>query len=164
MPRRLHVLALQVYGRLPRRLRRTLVGWAAPSYTVGTICVLTRDDGRLLLVRHSYRDRWGFPGGLLDRGEEASAGACRESLEEVGLAVATVGAPTVVVAPRPRRVDVVFRGRVVGGTDPDAASPCSPEIVETRWFRRDALPELQFEAAGGLAALESLEGRQDQEG
>jgi 8-oxo-dGTP pyrophosphatase MutT (NUDIX family) len=125
----------------------------APGYSVGAICVIERGDGRVLLVRHSYRDRWGFPGGLLKRGEEVGHGASREALEEVGLAIELVGEPAVVVAPRTRRVDVIYRARPAPGTDPDAVRPTSPEIVEVRWVARDDLPELQHEAAGGLVAL-----------
>jgi 8-oxo-dGTP pyrophosphatase MutT (NUDIX family) len=149
--RALHLLLLKVYRRLPRRVRLAVVHGVAPNYSVGAICVIERDDGRILLVRHSYRDRWGFPGGLLDRGEEADDGARREAWEEAGIHIKLTAEPAVVVAPKPRRVDVVFRCRIVG--DPDAAAPTSAEIVECRWFHRDALPELQHEAAGALVAL-----------
>lgn len=151
MLRALHLLLLKAYRRLPRRLRLAVIHGVAPSFTVGAICVVERDDGRLLLVRHSYRDRWGFPGGLLNRNEEAEVGARREAREEVGLHIEVVSEPTVVVAPEPRRVDVVFRCKVVG--DPDVAEPRSPEIVECRWFERASLPELQHEASGALVAL-----------
>jgi ADP-ribose pyrophosphatase YjhB (NUDIX family) len=125
----------------------------APGFTVGAICVIERSDGRILLVRHSYRQRWGFPGGLLKRGEQVDAGALREAKEEVGLDIELIGEPAVVVAPIPRRVDVIYRARPAGGVDPDAAIPTSPEITEARWVARDDLPELQHEAAGGLVAL-----------
>jgi 8-oxo-dGTP pyrophosphatase MutT (NUDIX family) len=125
----------------------------APSFTVGAICVIERSDGRVLLVRHSYRDRWGFPGGLLKRGEDVGHGARREAREEVGLDIDLTGEPAVVVVPGPRRVDVVYRARPSAGADPDSARPTSPEIVETRWAPRDELPELQHEAAEGLVAL-----------
>jgi 8-oxo-dGTP pyrophosphatase MutT (NUDIX family) len=115
--------------------------------------VVERDDGRLLLVRHSYRRRWGFPGGLLKRHEDVSDAARREAREEVGIEIELVGEPAVVVAPRSHRVDVVYRCRVAAGVDPDAARPMSPEITEVRWVARDQLPELQHEAAGGLVAL-----------
>ena len=98
----------------------------APTFTVGAICVIDRGDGHVLLVRHSYRDRWGFPGGLLKKGEEAADGARREAREEVGLAVELVGEPTVVVAPEPRRVDIVYRARVAPGADWRDAAPRSP--------------------------------------
>jgi 8-oxo-dGTP diphosphatase len=157
VPRSVHQLLLGIYRHLPMWLRRGIAGWTAPTFIVGTICLVTRDDGRLLLVRHSYRDQWGFPGGLLARGESAEACARREGWEEVGVRLTPMGEPTVVIVPRGRRVDVVFRCRLDDGVDPDEAAPRSPEIVEARWFHRDALPELQVEAAGGLAALEARE-------
>ena len=153
MRTRLHLALLRLYRRLPRWARRRAVRVLAPSFTVGAMCFIERDDGRLLLVRHVYRNRWGVPGGLLDRGEEADAGARREVREEVGLVVELVGEPKVVVEPDPQRVDIIYRARPAAGTDPDAVAPGSPEIVECRWFARDALPELQHETVAGLLAL-----------
>lgn len=153
MLRLVHLALLRVYRRLPRRWRLAVVHGLAPSFTVGAICVITRDDGRVLLVRHSYRDDWGLPGGLLKKGEPVEDGARREALEEIGLAVELVGEPAVVVAHGPRRVDVVYEARLLDGADADAASPRSPEIVEARWVPRHDLPPLQHEAAGGLRAL-----------
>ena len=153
MIRLVHLLLLRVYKHLPLRAKLAITHGVAPSFTVGAICVIERPDGRVLLVRHSYRSRWGFPGGLLKRGEEARHGARREAREEVGLEIELVGEPAVVVAPQPRRVDVVFRARPVGSVDADEITACSPEIVEARWFVRGELPELQHEAAGALVAL-----------
>jgi 8-oxo-dGTP pyrophosphatase MutT (NUDIX family) len=150
---RLHLALLKVYRRLPVRGRRFVVRRVAPSFSVGAICIIERSDGALLLVRHSYRKRWGFPGGLLARGEGPPEAAVREAREEVGLAVALVGEPTVVVDPEPRRVDVIFRARPADGADPASARPSSPEIVDARWFPQRELPELQHEAAGALVAL-----------
>ena len=149
----LHRGALQVFGRLPTDVRRRIVRTVSPSFTVGAMCIIERDDGALLLVRHSYRKRWGVPGGLLRKGEQAEDGARREVHEEVGLMIELVGEPAVVVDPHPQRVDVVFRCRPALGADPEAIEPRSPEIVEARWFRPDALPELQFETAGALVHL-----------
>src|SRR4051794_5767407 len=134
-------------------MRLAVVHGLAPSYTVGAICVIERADGRILLVRHSYRRQWGFPGGLLKRGEAMASGARREVMEEVGLDVELVGEPAVVVAPEPRRVDVVYRCRVADGVDPDGIRLQSPEILEARWIAREGLPELQQEATGALVAL-----------
>ncbi len=146
-----HLLLLRMYRRLPRSSRLFIVHRMSPSFTVGAICVVERADGALLLVRHSYRQRWGFPGGLASRGEEVADAAMREANEEVGLAVELVGEPAVVIDPGPRRVDVVYQARVDG--DGAAATPCSPEIVEVGWFPREELPELQHEAASALVAL-----------
>lgn len=143
--------ALQIFRRLPAKLRRLAVRTLSPSFTVGAMCFIEREDGALLLVRHSYRGRWGVPGGLLKRGEDVADGARREVREEVGLAVELLGEPAVVVDPRPQRIDVIFRARVVGDPDPDTGR--SAEIVEARWFLPDELPELQFETAGALVTL-----------
>lgn len=148
----LHVLLLRVFGRLPVPLRRSVVRTLTPSFTVGSNCVIERDDGAILLVRQVYRRRWGLPGGLLERGESPADAVLREVDEEVGLAVEVVGEPAVVVDPRARRVDVVFRARPAGPV-PDDLPPRSPEITEVRWHEANALPELQEEAADALVAL-----------
>src|SRR5215218_3522572 len=111
MRRWAHLMLLRLYGRLPRRARLAVVHTMAPTFTVGAMCIVERADGALLLVRHAYRRRWGVPGGLLERGEEAADAARREAMEEVALRVDLVGEPCVVVDPDPRRVDVIFRAR-----------------------------------------------------
>ncbi len=153
MIERMHALLLAVFRRLPARARRAAVHRLTPSYYVGAICVIQRDDGARLFVRHTYRRRWGTPGGLLSRGEDARDAARREALEEVGLRIELVGEPTVVIEPESRRVDVIFAARPAEGADPDDAVPSSPEIAECRWFAPDDLPLLQHETAGALVTL-----------
>jgi len=150
---RIHRLALQVYRRLPVLARRRVVRTISPSYTVGSMVIIERGDGQVLLVRLSYRNSWGVPGGLLKRGEAPAEAARREVLEEVGLAVEPVGDPAVVVDETAQRVDVVFKGRPLPDQDLDVLLPRSPEIVEVRWFPADQLPDLQFETSGALVAL-----------
>jgi 8-oxo-dGTP pyrophosphatase MutT (NUDIX family) len=147
-----HRALLGIYRKLPAVVRRVIVRTIAPSYTVGTCCVIERGDGAVLLVRHSYRERWGTPGGLLKRGEDADLAARREVLEEVGLDIVLDGDPAVVVAAEYQRVDLVYRARL---QDPGAFDPTSrsPEIVDAQWFAPDALPELQPETAGAFMAL-----------
>ena len=125
----------------------------APAYTVGAMCLIERADGHVLLVRLSYRNSWGVPGGLLKRGETPAEAARREVREEVSLEIELVGDPAVVVDEAAQRVDVVFRARPADGTDPGAAVASSPEIVELGWFPADDLPDLQFETSGALMAL-----------
>jgi len=125
----------------------------APAYTVGSICVIEREDGSVLLVRLSYRKSWGLPGGLLKRGETPEQAALREVKEESSLDVVLLGDPAVVVDSDAQRVDVVFRARPAPGVDPTSAVASSPEIVEVGWFPEDALPDLQFEASGAMVAL-----------
>jgi len=142
-------LFLRAFGRLPRRLRRALIHLGAPSYSVGAMCLIEGDDGRVLLVRQSYRDGWGAPGGLLRRGEELRVGARREAKEEVGVDVETLGDPIVTIDTKARRVDVIFRCRITPPT-PDVITPNSVEIVEAQWFPKDGLPTMQRETAAAV--------------
>ena len=153
MPPALHRLLLDVFGRLPRTVRRQIVRLVAPSFTVGSVCVIQRADGRVLLIRQRYRNRWGLPGGLLERGEPPEDAARREVREEVGLDVELVGEPGVVVEPRPQRVDVVYRAEPADGADVDAIRPCSPEITATGWFALDKLPPIQDETVTALMSV-----------
>ena len=153
MKARLHRGALHLYRRLPVWARRRVVRTIAPGYTVGAMCFIERDDGALLLVRLSYRMRWGVPGGLLKRGEEPADAARREVREEVGVAIELMGEPAVVVDAEGRRVDLVYRARLAPGQDAAAAVPGSPEIVDARWFPAASLPELQHETSGALVAI-----------
>jgi 8-oxo-dGTP diphosphatase len=153
MVSRLHRTALRLFRRLPLVVRRLTVRAVAPKYSVGAICVIERSDGRLLLVRQTYRSRWGLPGGLLKRREDPADAARREVAEETGLAIELVGEPAVVVEPDVQRIDVVYRARPLAGVDPDALRLGTVEITAASWFAPDRLPELQPETASALIAL-----------
>lgn len=145
---------------LPPRMRRLIVWSGTPKFTVGAICIVRRPDDAILLVRHSYVDRWGTPGGLVKRREEAEVAAVRETMEEVNLPVVLVGEPCVVVEPRRRRVDVVYLARPASGAALEDVRPSSAEIVEARWFKPDELPDVSSDTASALVAL-ARDGRLD---
>jgi 8-oxo-dGTP pyrophosphatase MutT (NUDIX family) len=149
----LYTVLLRLYRALPKLLRRWVVRAIAPKFTVGAICFIERPDGALLFVRLAYREAWGAPGGLLKRGEAPADAAVREVREEVGLDIALVGQPAIVVDPVPQRIDVVYRARPLVHADLADVCPRGPEIVEAKWFPPDQLPELQFEAANALVEL-----------
>lgn len=70
-------------GYLARRL-----GWLIRRPVTTGVCMLLVQDERVLLVWHTYRSGWFFPGGALKRGETLDRAACREAAEEVGVTVA----------------------------------------------------------------------------
>ncbi len=51
---------------------------------------LVEQEGRIVLVRHSYKRGWMFPGGGVDRNEAPAEAILRELREEIGL---TASAP-----------------------------------------------------------------------
>lgn len=80
--------ALHLAYRIAQHVR--LVYWRiVRPLTYGVKVVALRDDGHVLLVRHSYQSRNLFmlPGGGIGRGETAFAAAVRELLEETGCAL-----------------------------------------------------------------------------
>jgi len=145
----IHRFLLALFRRLPERGRVAVVHLVAPMHSVGANGLIELDDGALLLVRHTYNERWGLPGGLAKRGEQPRDTAVREVREEVGILVEVISEPAVVVEPGPRRVDIVFKMRLLSGE----AHPVSPEIAEVAWFAPDQLPPMQDEAVAAIAAM-----------
>lgn len=154
----IHRIFLWVYRYLPYHLRRTALRLGSPTFTVGALCLVRRDDGRMLLVHHYYRPGWGLPGGIVKRREQVDDAARREVCEEVGLKVDLIGSPAVVVDPFEQRVDVAYLAQASSGHDPYSIEIHSPEIIETRWFTLDEIKrledgdELQIETVGALKA------------
>ena len=149
-----HRMALQLFRRLPVKARRQVVRTVAPTYSVGAITVLEhRDRPEVLLVRQSYRQRWGLPGGLLERSEAPIDAVRREVVEEIGLDTEIVSEPALVCEPYARRIDIVYRAKPAVWADAEHVAPASAEITEVRWFPTASLPELQHETYLALDAL-----------
>lgn len=136
-----------VLGRLlSPRVVRFIVYWTSARFTAGSL-VIWIDEGRVLLVRNGYGERsWGFPGGVMNRGEDPADCAVRELREETGVDVATgdltlVGTHTQRTA---RHIDHVFR--LVRPSDAQLDVTDRFEIAEIRWWPLDELPVLRQEA------------------
>jgi len=131
--------------RIAHRLRTAW--WRVRAPVLEGCRVLALDpQGNLLLVRHSYvPDRWMPPGGGLDRAEHPLDAARRELFEETRC---TLDKAQVV-----DRVTETLHGaenivNVVVGTTTQIPRADRREIVETRFFALDQLPE---DLASGLA-------------
>jgi 8-oxo-dGTP pyrophosphatase MutT (NUDIX family) len=108
------------------------------------------DEGRILLLRRSDEDLWGFPGGTVEPGERADEAAAREVREEIGLQVEPVALVGVYTGPeytftypnsdRVQPITLFFECRVLGG----ALRPDMCEIVGARYFGPgDELPPMR---------------------
>ncbi|MHC5652508.1 NUDIX domain-containing protein [Stappia sp.] len=123
-----------------RRLGLALT-WFRRAVTLGVRIAAHDDEGRLLLVRHTYLPGWYLPGGAVDPGESAPAAALRELKEETGL----IGrdTPQLVSLYRNNRQDKrdhVALYRIDRFDVPPGALAPNREIREARFFALDALP------------------------
>lgn len=109
--------------------------------TLGAQGVVIDAQERVLLVRHSYRPGWHFPGGGVEWNETIEAALAREVMEEAGVIVQQPVALHGVFANfEASRGDHVALYLVRDWTQPDAPHR-TYEIVEHGFFAIDALPE-----------------------
>jgi ADP-ribose pyrophosphatase YjhB (NUDIX family) len=120
--------------------------FSRPTPLVAGIGAVIDPDARILLMRRSDNGLWGLPGGALEVGETAAAGAAREVLEETGVRcdpVALVGIYDSLRAGGPASgqhiYNITFLCRPRPGEQVAALSHAH-ETLETGWFAEDALP------------------------
>jgi 8-oxo-dGTP pyrophosphatase MutT (NUDIX family) len=107
------------------------------THTIGVFAALFDDDGRILLVRQSYRGQcWSQPAGRLEVGEAPIDGVRREVLEETGYRCEVTGFIGAYASPWRDDVLLHFRARALSR---DPWTPDS-EILECGFFAPDALP------------------------
>jgi len=122
---RLVYLAYQVYSFFFRPL------------TLG-VRVMLIQDGKVLLVRHTYLDGWFMPGGGVKRGETLDQAARREAREEVGAQlneISLIGAYSHFLEWKSDHNILFFSNDFTSNGRHDR------EIAEVRFFPLEKLPE-----------------------
>ena len=108
--------------------------------TLGVRAVVTDDEGRVLLLQHTYVHGWYLPGGGVERGETAETAVIRELQEEAG--VRALSRPRLLSA---HSNEVLHSGDHVLLYRVEAWEPCTSdaagEIHAVGWFDPNDLPE-----------------------
>jgi 8-oxo-dGTP diphosphatase len=102
---------------LSRGMQWALLWTMNAKFVVGVAVLAYDDAGRLLVVHHTYRNRypWGLPGGWMDRGEAPEQTALRELREETGFE-GSVERLLWVGSWRRSEIDFAYVVRIVGGS------------------------------------------------
>src|SRR3954463_1877066 len=116
---------------------------ARPRVAAG---LLVHDDqGRVLMVKPTYKDGWDIPGGYVEPDESPAQAAERELVEELGLRRPPGRLLVVDWAPHPAEGDkllFVFDGGRLTSSDVAVLSPDGDEIAEARFWSANDLDEL----------------------
>ena len=128
----------------PRSIACPHCGYTAyfnPKPVAGAIPV--DDADRVILLRRGFepgQGRWTFPGGFVDLGESVEEAACRETNEELGIAIELGRLVGVYSRSDDRVVLIVFMARALGQPQ------MTPEAPEVHAFAPSQIPwdELAF--------------------
>lgn len=113
----------------------------ARGLTLGVRAIIRSDDGKFLLVRHTYTPGWHFPGGGVEKGETTISALVNELEQETGLRLATD--PVLHGVFHNKRVShrdhvLVYLCNVSGSVD---RKPACAEIAEIGYFGLADLPQ-----------------------
>jgi len=117
---------------------------SVPKLALSANAVLRDPQGRIALVRNTYREGWSLPGGVVDDNEAPADAAVREVREELGFEVAGPAALLAVQWAARGAGPVQFLSLTfdVGRCeDPKLLVPQEEEIAEIAFFPPDDLPE-----------------------
>lgn len=109
--------------------------------TIGVRAIVIDEDGKVLLVRHTYTPGWHFPGGGIELNETAEEALAKELQQETGLLI--VGRP---------RLKGIFLNSAVSSRDHVLTylcetegqlpiAPPSQEIAELGYYGIEELPD-----------------------
>lgn len=111
--------------------------------------ILTRPDGKVLMMQRIGGDGWDFPGGKVEPGEQVLQGAVRETFEETGLLLEPQSLRPVAVKDNPDG----FTFACFAASVPDFMPVlCPDEHTGFGWFDPASLPSPSFMDSADLVA------------
>jgi len=124
--------------------QRLLNRWAhmsLPRKRMAACVLLFDDEGRLLILKTTYRKGWLVPGGVVEHNESPWQGARREAREEIGLELEAFRFAAMDWRSSDREYDdslhFVFDGGVLSPAQRAAIRPDGVEIADYRFADRD---------------------------
>ncbi len=108
------ILLLKLYKELPAKVRFFISYFFADKFIVGMIAFVVKDK-KILLVKHTYQNKWGLPGGWMMRGEDLKSVMEREITEEVGIKIKVVDILEINSVKTRPVIDVIVKCTVVSG-------------------------------------------------
>ena len=110
-----------------------------PQLEPAIIVLVSRGDD-YLLAKHAKRSTsvWTCLAGFVEMGETVEAAVCREVFEETGVRVKNIRYVASQSWPFPDQLMLAFRADYESGE----IKVQEDEILEAKWFRKDALPEI----------------------
>ncbi|QKX16343.1 NUDIX hydrolase [Microbulbifer sp. YPW1] len=129
-------LKYEVYRKLPPKIRWNISYALTDKFVVGMVYFVERNN-QLLLVRHSYQDKWALPGGWVERNESFEESARRELREELDIRIDDFEVLEVDKVPRSGIINIAIRGRL---KDKQVAIR-DGEIYGYRFFELHMLPD-----------------------
>lgn len=124
---------------------RTPKGYATPQVDVRGALI---EEGKILLVREKSDGRWSLPGGWADVGLSAAQNIHKEMKEEAGLETRAVRLIAVYDKNKSNitcRWPAIYKIFFLCEREKGDPSPLCNEIIESGFFRSDALPELSLD-------------------
>lgn len=136
---------------------------ATPRVAAGAL--FTDEDGRVLLVKPTYKNGWDLPGGYVEPGETPLQACRREVREELALDVEPAALLVVDWAPHPQEGDkilFIFDGGIMDSAARAAIKLEPTELAAQDFFPNEDLAELLIPRLHRrvLLALTSSEGHQ----
>lgn len=141
-------LKYEIYRQLPPKIRWNISYALTDKFVVGMVYFVERDE-QLLLVRHTYQDRWALPGGWVELHESLEESARRELDEELSIRIDDFEVLEVDKVPRSGIINIAIRGRLQDQPvtirndilNSSSVNNHNAEIFGYRFFELDQLPE-----------------------